>query len=79
MYSNIFVYIQPTPPQQAGFDTRSTFKRSIFIATSHYTGIDTRSDFIVGELGKGEVGHEPRLMPCYTMLVTGLPSAMRAR
>ena len=29
-----------------------------------------------GDLGEGKVGHEPRLKPCWSMLVIGLLSAM---
>ena len=40
------------------------------------TGFDKRYFFIQGVLGKGEVAHEPRVVPNWTMLVLGSPRAM---
>ena len=42
----------------------------IFIRTSHRAGFDTRS-FYSGDLGEEEVGHEPKVMTCLSMLVIG--------
>ena len=42
----------------------------IFVSASHQTRLDTCSMTCRG-LGEGKVGHEPRLEPCWTMLLIG--------
>ena len=50
----------------------------IFLSASQQTGLDPRLFFIVGVLGKGDVGHEPRLMPWWTRMLIGSKVAMWA-
>ena len=47
----------------------------LFIAASLQTGL-IQKFFIVRVLGKEEVGHEPRLVPCWTLLVINSLGAM---
>ena len=61
---------------KTGFDY-STF---ILVAASHQTGLDTRSmtrrPILVRIKGEGKVGHEPRLEPCWSMLLIDPLKAM---
>ena len=51
---------------------------TIFNAAFHLTGFDTRP-FLKIDFRDFRVRHEPRLVPCWTMLIIGSLSAMWAR
>ena len=57
-------------------------RRGLFVAASHQTRLDTRSKarrpIKVGIKVGGKVGNEPRLEPCWSVLLIGSLSAMWA-
>ena len=52
-------------------------KYNLFVAASHQTRLDTMPGLKLG-LGEGKVGHEPKLVSCWSMLVIDPLSAMWA-
>ena len=48
----------------------------LFVAASHQTGLDAWSKARRPIKGEGKVGNEPRLEPCWSMLLIGSLGAM---
>ena len=87
IFTLIYIYIYIFTMKEENDNTltflEEVVEKGIFVSASHQTGHDTRSmtrrTYSSGDLEERKVAHEPRLEPCWSLLVRSPLSAIWAK